>query len=162
LHLFEHKVSCHGVGISGSMLGRGVQRRRLRPSIAAAALVCVVFLVAASGGRAATVTVTIGSDLSAAPEEAQNCGPCTEGLTALPNAQITAPCTGTITGWHVRGYMGTAPANVELRVLHPNGSGQYSGAGTSGPDHTRHHRRGPPGEHQSADHCERFHRARCT
>ncbi len=51
----------------------------------------------------------------------------------MPGAQITAPCTGTITGWHVRGYHSVVPANVKLRVLHPNGTGQYTGAGTSSP-----------------------------
>ncbi len=75
----------------------------------------------------------IGSNLSATPEAAQNCGPCTEGLTALSGAQITAPCTGTVIGWNVRGFSEPGTSEVKLRLLNPNGSGAYAGAGTSSP-----------------------------
>lgn len=104
---------------------------RARPSVAVAAIACLALLAGASGAQAAPVT--IGSNLSATPENAQNCGPCTEGLTALSSAQITAPCTGTVIGWSVRGFSESGTGEVKLRVLNPNGSGAYAGAGTSSP-----------------------------
>ena len=93
-------------------------------------LVVGVLLFAAS---AQATTFRIGSDLSSPPNAYNSkCAPCTEGVNAVPSGPVTAPCTGTITSWAIRAYS-TAPggSDVKLRVLHPDGTGAYSGAGTS-------------------------------
>ena len=114
-------------------VGRRTQSRRSgQPRLSIiAAIACVALLAGVSAAQAAVTT--IGSNLSSEPEDAQNCGPCTEALTGLASAQVTAPCTGTIVAWHVRGFMSSGTGEVRLRVLKPNGSGAYVGAGTSPP-----------------------------
>ncbi len=111
---------------------RTQSRRSGQPRLSIiAAIACVALLAGVSAAQAAVTT--IGSNLSSEPEDAQNCGPCTEALTGLASAQVTAPCTGTIVAWHVRGFMSSGTGEVRLRVLKPNGSGAYVGAGTSPP-----------------------------
>lgn len=117
---------------------RTQSRRSGQPRLSIiAAIACVALLAGVSAAQAAVTT--IGSNLSSEPEDAQNCGPCTEALTGLASAQVTAPCTGTIVAWHVRGFMSSGTGEVRLRVLKPNGSGAYVGAGTSPPDYARCH-----------------------
>ncbi len=90
-------------------------------------------LCAAPATATVARTVTIGSDLSAASDTAQNCpaGGCTQGLIQLNSQTITAPCTGVVTSWAVRGYSSSGSDQVKLRVLHPAGGSSYTGAGTS-------------------------------
>lgn len=84
----------------------------------------------------APAAVTIGSNLASDPMLNQNCNiPCTTANLALIPANsapggVTSPVNGTVTSFSVRS--GSANPNaVALRVLHPEGGLNYTGAGTT-------------------------------
>jgi hypothetical protein len=72
-------------------------------------------LLALATAPAAHGDVTIGSDLTIAPNTPQSPGP--DGLTAAP-ANATVPADGVITRWRVRVGIQTTP--IRLRVLRPS------------------------------------------
>jgi hypothetical protein len=109
---------------------------RLATAVVAVAFVGLAVLPASVGA----VTVTVGpADLSATGS-ALACvafGSCTShtySQTALPEAGtvLTAPTDGVITAWRVHGST-SGSGDVRLRVIHPAGVGQFTGAGTSAP-----------------------------
>lgn len=97
---------------------------------AAAAGFVIAVLIAPAG--AATGTVTLGSTLGTPHQNI-----CATGIdcTYVPFSQnlsspyLQVPFDGTVTSFSVNS--GSAAGSVELRVLRPAGSGQYTGAGTS-------------------------------
>jgi PASTA domain-containing protein/IPT/TIG domain-containing protein len=113
-----------GGGTRLGELGNGVRRLGLLAALATS-------LVAVSAGAAQASTITVGSVLppGATPtkfEEVQ-----TFFNTALPEkgVNLVSPVNGAIVRWSVQGAEG---GPFFLRVLRPNGSGGYMGAGTSG------------------------------
>jgi IPT/TIG domain len=96
-------------------------------------LACAVYVLAAAGAGAATVTV--GSPLTAPYFSTITCGAapgCMYANTALsePGAHVTSPVSGRIVRWRIAGnYSG----DFVLRVLRPTGTGQYTGAGSTLP-----------------------------
>jgi len=91
-----------------------------------AALCMVLF---ASGAQASTITV--GSVLPVEFTSTPFGQVKTMFNTAIPErgANLTSPVSGAIVRWRLQGAKG---GPFYLRVLHPNGSGAYSSAGTSG------------------------------
>jgi hypothetical protein len=87
-------------------------------------------LIAAVGAGATTITVgsVLPSTFKSTPLE----GVRTQFNTALPEtgANLASPVNGAIVRWRVQGAKG---GPFKLRVLHPNGSGAYTAAGTSLP-----------------------------
>jgi hypothetical protein len=84
--------------------------------------------------------VTIGSSLANAPDNEFNCSAtneCTDMLATLSplfaaTGGVTSPISGVVVHWKIR--VGTLyTGEVRFRVIRPNGSGQYTGAGTSDP-----------------------------
>ncbi len=104
--------------------------RRVRPALWIAAALCVALPASASG------TVTIGSNLAAAPTDAIDCGAfgCTASHKALPAPTsaapggVLAPSDGVVVRWRIR--VGVLPIPVALRITRPGDSGARSGAGT--------------------------------
>jgi IPT/TIG domain/PASTA domain len=85
-------------------------------------------LIAAPGAQAAVVT--IGSPLTASFTANTLCGTlCTIAQADLPGAVVASPSDGTVVRWRVKSSLG--PGGFKLRVLHPEGFGAYTGAGTS-------------------------------
>jgi hypothetical protein len=100
--------------------------------IAALASTCASLVLAAGAAQAANVTV--GSPLTA--EFGGTLGSVPTGTWAnlivnQPGANATSPVSGVIVNWRMTGNY-SAGKPFELRVLEPAGSGQYTGAGTSG------------------------------
>jgi hypothetical protein len=95
-------------------------------------------VAAALLGPAATsdaTTVTLGPSVPSSAGSAFICEPLIvpcPGITlfqsSLPDVPVVAPADGTITFWRVNGS-----GSLRLRVLHPTGGGQFTGAGTSEP-----------------------------
>jgi hypothetical protein len=93
------------------------------------AVTATVSLWAASAAGAAIVTV--GSTLTSFDSSFSNNGAtATLANTSLnePGAHVTSPVNGTIVSWRVTIL---DPGTFALRVLRPDGSGQYTGAGSS-------------------------------
>ncbi len=85
-------------------------------------------LIASASAQASTVT--IGSPLTSSFSPTNLCGTlCTSAQTALPGAVVASPSDGTIVRWRVKSAVG--PGGFKLRVLHPEGFGAFTGAGTS-------------------------------
>jgi trimeric autotransporter adhesin len=97
--------------------------------LAALATASGVFIVASAA--ASPTTVTLGS--TAGTASANICGAMTNctyvPFTSVANPGLAVPFDGTVTSFSVNA--GSAGGAVELRVLAPAGSGQYTGAGTS-------------------------------
>ena len=76
--------------------------------------------------------MTIGKRAAPAPSSAPLGQVQTFFNTALPEkgANLVSPVSGTIVRWRMAEGVG---GPFYLRVLRPNGSGAYAGAGTSGP-----------------------------
>jgi hypothetical protein len=110
------------------------QGRLFLKGILLASLVAVAALMAAPA--AAGAATTVGSPLTASfGPSTRTCSPaCTDFNLDLPEpgAQATSPFTGVIVRWRMMGNAGSASFN--LRVLHAEGGGQYTGAGTSSPE----------------------------
>lgn len=93
--------------------------------------VVAALAMALSAGSAQASTVTVGSVLpieyTSTPFEQVK----TMFNTAIPErgANLTSPVSGAIVRWRIQGAKG---GPFYLRVLHPNGGGAYSSAGTSG------------------------------
>jgi hypothetical protein len=83
---------------------------------------------------AAQATITIGSALSADVELGLGCGgPVSMFQGSLPGQTLASPQDGVVTRWRLK-YAFVAPPPLEsprLRVLRPQGGGQWLGAGTS-------------------------------
>lgn len=82
---------------------------------------------------AAAETVTVGSPLTGPFTSVVFCIPeCISANTKLgePGAQATVPTSGTITRWRT---IAGSSGDFRLRVLRPDGSGEYVLAGTSAP-----------------------------
>jgi hypothetical protein len=80
---------------------------------------------------ASAETVTVGSPLTGSFSVVTFCSPvCISANTALsePGAQATVPVDGTVTRWRTIAGSGGA---FRIRVLRPDGAGQYVLAGTS-------------------------------
>jgi hypothetical protein len=109
--------------------GSGVSERgpvrRLTMVIAAVAAVCLAF-----AGAAQASVISIGSVLPPEYKSTEFGRPQTLFNTALPEpgATLTSPVDGAIVKWLVQGAEG---GPFYLRVLHPNGKGNYEAAGTS-------------------------------
>lgn len=108
---------------------------RIRNSgCALAAAVVLTMLLMASVAQAALVTV--GSPLTATFGSVMTGGNPGQNLTFAnvtlpePGANVTSPVFGTVVNWRISGAIG---GPFYLRVLHPAGGGQYTGAGRSGP-----------------------------
>lgn len=87
-------------------------------------------LLAATAAQASTITVGSVLPLTFAPKPFGQVE--TFFNTALPEkgANLVSPVNGAIVRWRVQGAKG---GPFYLRVLHPNGTGAYAAAGTSGP-----------------------------
>jgi len=108
--------------------------------LGAATSVLLVLLAGGTGVAVATTTqttttvpgqVTLGSTAGTA-----NANVCTAGtnctyipFSTIDSAALVVPFNGTVTSFSVAS--GSAGGEVELRVLQPAGSGEYTGAGTS-------------------------------
>jgi hypothetical protein len=81
---------------------------------------------------AGATTVTVGSVLPTTFKSTPFEGVRTQFNTALPEtgANLASPVNGAIVRWRVQGAKG---GPFKLRVLHPNGAGAYTAAGTSLP-----------------------------
>jgi hypothetical protein len=95
-------------------------------------LAAVAALAVASGAQAETVT--LGSPLSATftPEPCST--PCTlaNGALSEPGALVASPVDGVVIRWRMVG--GALAFAYKLRVLRPQGGGNFAGAGTSAPE----------------------------
>lgn len=100
---------------------------RLGPGLLiCAALICAGALLAASAGAA---IVTVGPVLASATVEGHaECGSPSGCLVAQKTPSFTAPVTGKIVGWRVKGATGT----FSLQVLRGNTGGAVSALGTAG------------------------------
>lgn len=98
-------------------------------SCLAAVLAALCVVLSASGAQASTVTV--GSVLPVESTSTPFGQVKTMFNTAIPErgANLTSPVSGAIVRWRMQGAKG---GPFYLRVLHPNGFGAYSSAGTSG------------------------------
>jgi hypothetical protein len=98
-------------------------------SCLAAVLATLCMVLFASGAQASTITV--GSVLPVEFTSTPVGQVKTMFNTAIPErgANLTSPVSGAIVRWRMQGGKG---GPFYLRVLHPNGSGAYSSAGTSG------------------------------
>jgi hypothetical protein len=112
---------------------RGVRKsmgRRARIGILAMALATAWALVMAVAAGATTVTVgsVLPPTFTSTPFE----GVRSQFNTTLPEtgASVASPVNGEIVRWKVVGAVG---GPFTLRVLHPNGAGAYTAAGTSQP-----------------------------
>ncbi len=105
--------------------GRGVKSR-----LGLAALVAAMAMALLANGAQAS-TVTVGSVLPIEYASSPFGQVKTMFNTALPErgANLTSPVSGAIVRWRIQGAKG---GPFYLRVLHPNGGGGYSSAGTSG------------------------------
>ncbi|HVQ60334.1 MAG TPA: PASTA domain-containing protein [Solirubrobacterales bacterium] len=82
---------------------------------------------------ASAALVTVGSPLTAEFNQFTVCGPVcilTNTQLAGPGAHATSPADGTVTRWRV---VGAEESAFQLRVLRPDGSGDYTLVGTSAP-----------------------------
>lgn len=113
-------------GENGSSKGRG---RSGRLGLATAAVAVCSLLTA---GAAQAATVTVGSVLPPGSTATKFEGVQTFFNTALPEkgANLVSPVNGAIIRWRMQDAKG---GPFYLRVLHPNGTGAYAGAGTSNP-----------------------------
>lgn len=95
----------------------------------AGVVAAIAMALSASGAQASTVTV--GSVLPIEYTSSPFGQVKTMFNTALPErgANLTSPVSGAIVRWRIQGAKG---GPFYLRVLHPNGGGAYSSAGTSG------------------------------
>jgi hypothetical protein len=93
--------------------------------------VATVLALALFAGGAQASTISVGSVLPVEFAPAKFEQVKTMFNTALPErgANLTSPVGGAIVRWKVQGAKG---GPFYLRVLHPNGAGAYSSAGTSG------------------------------
>ncbi len=109
-------------------MSRGWKRGRHAALIATA--VCSAWALIAAGAAQAT-TVTVGSVLPAgwAPEEFKEARTLFNSALPESGANLVSPVNGAIVRWRMQGAKG---GPFHLRVLHPNGSGAYTAAGTSG------------------------------
>lgn len=103
-------------------------RRAGRIGILAMALAAAWALIAAVAAGATTVTV--GSVLPPTFKSTPFEGVRTQFNTTLPEsgANLASPVNGAIVRWKMQGAVG---GPFTLRVLHPNGSGAYTAAGSS-------------------------------
>ena len=110
----------------GNARPQGVRRKSWTGLIA---LVAALGLLSAGSAQASTVTV--GSVLPIEYTSAPFGQVKTMFNTAIPErgANLTSPVSGAIVRWRIQGAKG---GPFYLRVLHPNGAGAYSSAGTSG------------------------------
>jgi hypothetical protein len=118
----------HGANASA---GAGMKRgRSSRLGFAAIVAASACALLAPAAAQASTVT--IGSVLPTPFISSKFEQVKTLFNTALPEkgANLASPVSGAIVRWRVQGASG---GPFYLRVLHPNGTGAYAGAGTSGP-----------------------------
>jgi hypothetical protein len=111
-----------------------MSRKPRRQGIVTAAFsVAAVSLLMAPGAQSATL---VGSPLTAPVAPGMRaCTPsCTDINTVIPEAgaNLTAPFTGVIVRWRMIGN--AAGGSFELRLVHPEGGGQYTGAGASDPE----------------------------
>jgi hypothetical protein len=117
---------------AGGRKGAGGARRRRagRLGLIVVAVASVWALIAAVAAQATTVTV--GSVLPVTFKATPFEGVRTQFNTALPEtgANLASPVNGAIVRWRVQGAKG---GPFRLRVLHPNGAGAYTAAGTSLP-----------------------------
>jgi hypothetical protein len=107
----------------------GARRRRAgRLGLIVVALASAWALIAAVAAGATTITV--GSVLPTTFKSTPFEGVRTQFNTALPEtgANLASPVNGAIVRWRMQGAKG---GPFKLRVLHPNGSGAYTAAGTS-------------------------------
>jgi hypothetical protein len=93
--------------------------------------VVAAMMMALLAGSAQASTISIGSVLPVEFTPAKFEQVKTMFNTALPErgSNLTSPVSGAIVRWKVQGAKG---GPFYLRVLHPNGAGAYSSAGTSG------------------------------
>ena len=110
------------------MVGRVAARRW--------SLVVVVVASVAFAGAAgeASASVTIGSDLTAATEHGGDClngDPCTWANSDLPGHTITAPFSGVVVRWRVKGSAMPGHTSVIFRIIRPVGGGLFVGAGSA-------------------------------
>lgn len=115
----------------GSNAGRGAgkgHRRAGRLGLAAIVAASACALLGATAAQASTIS--IGSVLPTSPISKPFTQVKTFFNTALPErgANLVSPVSGVIVRWRVQGAVG---GPFFLRVLHPNGSGAYTAAGTS-------------------------------
>jgi hypothetical protein len=110
------------------MLSRGTNRGR-RVAFVVAMVASAWALVAAAAAQATTITV--GSVLPAGwvPQEFKEARTLFNSALPESGANLVSPVNGAIVRWRMQGSKG---GPFHLRVLHPNGSGAYTAAGTSG------------------------------
>ena len=115
-------------GIDNACLGRMSRRRRGRLGLTA---LVATLAMALGAGSAQASTVTVGSVLPIEYTSTPFGQVKTMFNTAIPErgANLTSPVSGAIVRWRIQGAKG---GPFYLRVLHPNGAGAYSSAGTSG------------------------------
>jgi len=105
-------------------------KRPRRLAVAAVVATSAWALLAATAAQASTITVGSVLPLTFAPKPFGQVE--TFFNTALPEkgANLVSPVNGAIVRWRMQGAKG---GPFYLRVLHPNGSGAYTAAGSSGP-----------------------------
>jgi hypothetical protein len=104
-------------------------RRRMTLSLSAAAVLLVLL-----GGEAKAATVTVGSPLTAGfggQYSSSPSGTWVNSAIAEPGSSVASPVSGTIVRWRMLGNYSGGP--FRLRVLRPDGTGKFTGAGTSQP-----------------------------
>jgi hypothetical protein len=106
-------------------------RRKPSGRVWASLIAITAAVFAGSAPSANGSTVTVGSPLTSFDSSFSNNGAtATLANTSLnePGAHVTSPVNGTIVSWRVTTL---DPGTFALRVLRPDGSGQYTGAGSS-------------------------------
>ena len=111
---------------SGRVAAAGRKRGRIGLTAVVAMLAMALF-----AGSAQASTVTVGSVMPIEYTATKFEQVKTMFNTALPErgSNLTSPVNGAIVRWRIQGAKG---GPFYLRVLHPNGAGAYSSAGTSG------------------------------
>jgi hypothetical protein len=112
-----------------SLRSRLIGARRMAALFGAAAS---LFLALGTDTQAATVTVgspltvSFGGVFGSAPS-----GTWVNSQLAEPGSSVASPVSGTIVRWRMIGNYSGGP--FRLRVLRPDGTGKFTGAGTSAP-----------------------------
>jgi len=97
-------------------------------------LLSVAALLLLLGGEAEAATVTVGSPLTVTfpgTYTSLPSGTWVNSQLAEPGSSAASPVSGTVVRWRMIGNYGGGP--FTLRVLRPDGTGKFTGAGTSAP-----------------------------
>ena len=102
--------------------------RRVLVSVTALAAIVSALIASTAGADIVTVGSPLPGGLVSSYTSNGSVATVANVAIAEPGAHVTSPVNGTIVQWRVRS---TGPGTFAIRVLRPNGSGGYNGAGTS-------------------------------